>query len=134
MALDDALFDEILAEQRAKEGRNPSRDTYRTRVEQAHAALVERAKQRETIYYGELMDEIGTDRGYIGAVVGGVSRYELRQGRPALSALVLRKNADRPSSGFYENLLADFDRWSPGDDREATWQRELQLVYDEWSD
>lgn len=134
MDLDEELFEEVLREQRAKEGRNPNRETYRKRVEQAYEVLIETAKREETIYYGELMEEIGTGRGYIGPVLGGVSRMELKQGRPPLSALVLRKATDRPGDGFCENLLADFGRWEPGDDREATWQREVRRVYGEWSE
>lgn len=133
MDIDDGLFEEVLEEQREKEGRNPRRDTYRKRVEQAYEVLIEKAKQEETIYYGELMDEIGTGRGYIGAVLGGVSRLELKQDRPPLSALVLQKATDHPGDGFCENLLADFGRWEPGEDREATWEREVQRVYDQWN-
>lgn len=134
MDIDEELFDEVLREQQAKEGRSPNRETYRKRVEQAYEVLIEKAKQRETIYYGELMEKIGTGRGYIGPVLGGVSRLELKQGRPPLSALVLRKASDHPGDGFCENLLADFDRWEPGEDQETTWQRELQCVYDEWAE
>ncbi|WP_207592875.1 hypothetical protein [Halomontanus rarus] len=134
MQIDEELFNEVLAEQRAKEGRNPQRDTYRTRVEQAYDVLIEKAKREETIYYGELMDEIGTGRGYIGSVLGGVSRLELKQGRPALSALVLQKATDHPGDGFCENLLADFGLWEPGEDRDAAWEREVQRVYEEWDD
>jgi len=132
MEWDDELFGEVLAEQRAMEGRNPSRETYRTRVRQAYNVLIRQAKKQEPIYYGELMAEIGTDRGYIGSVVGGVSRMELKQGRPPLSALVLQKQSDEPGKGFCENLLADFGRWKPGEDRHAAWERELQSVYETW--
>lgn len=132
MEIPDELFEAVLAEQRSKEGRNPRRETYRKRVEQAYDVLVERAKRRELITYGELMDEIGTGRGYIGQVIGGVSRLELEQGRPPLSALVVRKASMKPGPGFCENLLADYDRWEPGEDREAAWQRELNRVYEEW--
>jgi len=132
MEVDDELFEEVLEEQRNKEGRNPQRETYRTRVEQAYDVLIKKAEQEETIYYGELMAEIGTGRGYIGAVLGGVSRIELKQGRPPLSALVLQKATNHPGNGFCENLLADFGRWAPGEDREAAWERELQRVYDYW--
>lgn len=132
MDIPDELFEEVLAEQQSKEGRNPRRETYRKRVKQAYDVLIERASQGELITYGELMDQIGTGRGYIGAVIGGVSRLEIKQERPPLSALVVRKGTEYPGDGFCENLLADIDKWQPGEDRETAWRRERDCVFEYW--
>lgn len=133
MEINEEDFDEILEIQRNKPGRRPTREKYRKRVKQAYDVLIETAKNRDKIYYGELMDEIGTGRGYIGPVLGGVSRLELRKGNSPLSALAIRKETDMPGNGFWENLLKDFGRWEEGDDREQTWRDEVKDVYNHWA-
>lgn len=61
--------------------------------------LIEKAKEEETVTYGELMDKFGIPRGHrkselgIGGVVGEISNHEHNQGRPRLSAIVVRKNS-----------------------------------------
>lgn len=76
--------------------------------------LIEVAKKRETITYGELMKEFGIPRGHpkpgigIGCVVGEISDYEYSNGRPLLSAIVVRANSGtgicplgHPGGGFF---------------------------------
>jgi hypothetical protein len=133
MNIDDADFAEILQIQQNKPGRSPTRDTYRTRVEQAYEVLIEKACDQETIYYGELMDKIGTSRGYIGPVLGGVSRLELRQNNPPLSALAVRKETEMPGDGFWDQLLADHGLLEEGKSREQIWGDQVQRVYDHWN-
>lgn len=132
MHIDDGDFADILRIQQTKPGRNPTEKTYRTRVEQAYEVLTEQARDQETIYYGELMGAIGTSRGYIGPVLGGVSRLELRQNNPPLSAIAVRKETDMPGDGFWDNLLADHDLLEEDKSREQVWSDQVNWVYDHW--
>ncbi len=58
--------------------------------------LVAVAKRGGTISYGRLMKQFGIPRGHrksgigIGSVLGEISKYERRNGRPLLSAIVVR--------------------------------------------
>ena len=59
--------------------------------------LIEKAKSRETEYYGDIMN----GRVLIGKLLGAISEYELRRGRPPLSAIVIRKDTKMPGPGFF---------------------------------
>jgi hypothetical protein len=130
--IDRQDFGEVLEIQQNKENRNSNREKYRKRVEQAYEVLIETAQNEGTIFYSDLWTQIGTGRQYIGPVVGGVSRLELRQDRPPLSAIAVRKEDGMPGRGLWENLLADHGLWEPGEDRERVWQEQVDRVYDKW--
>ena len=63
------------------------------------AKLIEIARKRKTITYGDLMREFGIPRGNpkpgigIGSVVGEISEYEHSKGRPLLSGIVVRADS-----------------------------------------
>lgn len=76
--------------------------------------LVDLAKKRQTITYGELKKEFRIPRGHpkpgigIGPVVGDISNYEHSRGRPRISAIVVHGDSSRricplghPSGGFF---------------------------------
>jgi hypothetical protein len=76
--------------------------------------LIDVAKRGKTITYGELMEEFGIPRGNpkpgvgIGAVVGDISQHENDQGRPLISAIVVRAQTGTeirpkgtPGGGFF---------------------------------
>jgi len=76
--------------------------------------LIDVAKRGGTITYGELMKEFGIPRGHrkpgvgIGHVVGEISEHEHSQGRPLISAIVVRANSGTaicpkgvPGGGFF---------------------------------
>ena len=61
--------------------------------EDVRKKLTEVAKRRDTITYGELMREFHISRRVIGDVVGEVSEYEYKKGRPFISAIVVQTNS-----------------------------------------
>jgi hypothetical protein len=76
--------------------------------------LIEVARNRKTITYGELMKEFGIPRGHrkpgigIGHVVGAISEHEYSHGRPLISAIVVRAYSESticpngaPGGGFF---------------------------------
>jgi hypothetical protein len=70
--------------------------------------LIDVARKRETINYGELMKEFGIGRNKIGGVVGEISNYEAAQGRPQISSIVVRSDSrtksyphGNPGGGFF---------------------------------
>ena len=92
----------------------------------ARVALTEAAREKATtLTYGELMPSLG-GRGYIGQVLDELNRREHEQGRPLLSALVVRADTGMPSRGFF-GLARELRPSSTTDDR-ALWERELASV------
>jgi len=76
--------------------------------------LIEVAKRGKAISYGKLMKEFRIPRGHpkprigIGGIVGEISDYEYSEGRPLLSAIVVRVNSGteicpkgHPGGGFF---------------------------------
>jgi len=70
--------------------------------------LIEVARKGETITYGDLMKSFGISRRHIGAVVGEISGHEYSEGRPLISAIVVRSNSSTstcpkgvPGGGFF---------------------------------
>lgn len=68
--------------------------------------LVETAEAQKLITYSELGDLIGLDMSQIGQrqrlskLLGRIVTTEHQQGRPILSAVVVRKDEKRPGRGF----------------------------------
>lgn len=105
--------------------------------------LIEVAKKGETITYGELMREFGIPRGHhkpelgIGSIVGEISNYEHSEGRPLISAIVVRADTKtrayphgHPGGGFMglDGIPAQLKRRS-----EASWQdHKLTAEEQEW--
>lgn len=70
--------------------------------------LIKIAKKDETINYGEIMNEFGIPRGNpkkgigIGDVLGEISKSEVAEGKPMLSAIVVKKDGTKKiGDGFY---------------------------------
>lgn len=75
--------------------------------------LIELSRQRsdQTVTYQKLSDDCNlglnmhenpSDRAYIGEILGTISKYEHANGRPLLSALVLRAGDNFEGNGFYK--------------------------------
>lgn len=115
-----------------------------TYIERARPILIEVAKQRgKTITYGNLMDRLGWHgRRYIGHVVGRISEIEYENGRPRLSAVVVRADTRMVGGGFLglpgtpENVRRSTrDEWQDFKLSKADqeyWRGELGKVYDYW--
>ena len=72
-------------------------DEFAKGVHDLRQRLIEKAKSRETEYYSDIMN----GRALIGKLLGAISEYELRRGRPPLSAIVIRKDTKMPGRGFF---------------------------------
>lgn len=102
-----------------------------------YRALIEVARQRDTITYGEIAPLVGLtmvrppDRGALGALLDEVDRAELAAGRPLLCAIVVRRDRGLPGRGFFRNArLLGFD---PESADAAFWRAELERVHDWWA-
>jgi len=85
------------------------------------------------IFYGEIMNMIGLDpddpydrEQVLGRMLGGVSQHEKDEGRPLLSAIVVRKDGKMPGPGFYgfnNTAMTDLQFWI----------KEIRKVWNYWS-
>jgi hypothetical protein len=102
---------------------------------EAQAILVEHARLRRTITYGDLSMAIRalTLNPYSYAMVGmltEIGRENEAQGKTALAALVVRKSDGLPGGGFFRNVLPPD---APHDDLERFWRAEFERACDDWS-
>jgi hypothetical protein len=102
---------------------------------EARDAMIDAARRRSTIAYGELARSIRAIRfdpraQPFFALLGQIAENEHRAGRPLLSVVVVHKDGDQmPGPGFFE-LAAALGRASK--DRLALWMNELNAVYEFW--
>jgi hypothetical protein len=92
--------------------------------EDIRGRLIEVARHRGLIAYGELMRDFGIARGrQIGEILGEISEYEHDHSRPFLSAIVVNKGTLRPSGGFWGVR---------GVSRDIPWERYRDEVHEYW--
>ena len=102
--------------------------------EELRQILIEVARKRRFMFYGELAPSLNLDmnldnnRVEIGRILGEISTYEHQQGRPLLTAIVVHKRDNRPGVGFF-NLARELGLYCPGDNQEAFWTKEVNRVY-----
>lgn len=101
--------------------------------------LVQKIKNEGNIItYKELANSIGMDvssaslRRELGGLLGDLSSYSFDNGMPLISALVVRKDADRPGNGFY--TLYEEKKGIKIKDKDIVFIDELNkiLQYDNW--
>jgi len=100
--------------------------------------LIEVARLERLITYSELVSECGLDldlslqrdRTEIGRVLGDISKYEVENGRPRLSAIVVNQSSSMPSEGFY-NYAKELNIHT-GEADEIFFAREVRKIYDHW--
>ncbi|NOX54435.1 MAG: hypothetical protein GXP27_08330 [Planctomycetes bacterium] len=118
------------------------------------ARLIEVARNRETITYGQLMKEFRIPRGHptpgigIGWVVGEISEYEHSEGRPFLSVIVVKAGSEtricpkgHPGGGFFSvvglppHLKRDTDEFSERltIEEQNFVKEEQERVWDYWT-
>ncbi len=102
--------------------------------------LIKIAEKGETINYGKIGDMMSLPQGqYMGQQVGiicdEINNDEHINGRPMLSAVVIRKDWEMPGDGFFEcaKSLRKFDGNTEREKR-IFWQNEIKKVYKEWQD
>ena len=104
--------------------------------------LIDKAKQAQTICYTDLVKvaKLNLDmtnpyhRALLGKLLGAISSFEHANGRPMLSSVVVSKETNSPSDGFYK--LADelgYGNWRTL--RKILWGfQELKRAFDYWQD
>ena len=113
-------------------------------VDKARLVLIETAKRRTLITYDTLMHKLGRGpgRAFSGDVVRKVSELELAEGRPRLSAVVIRSDTRMVGGGFFglpntPDLVkrSKWEEWSNpqlSSEEQEYWHNELRKVYDYW--
>jgi len=67
----------------------------------------------------------------VGELVGLVSKNELEQGRPMMSAIVVSVSG-RPGDGFFD-WARELGQLSENEDKESFWIAECKRIYKEWA-
>lgn len=94
------------------------------------------ARRREIVHYGEIADSLGLDmsldcdRAQIGRILGDLSEFEHREGRPLISAVVVASDTGMPGKGFFSLARSLGSRIQDADELYLT---ELNKVWDYWS-
>jgi hypothetical protein len=100
--------------------------------------LVQAARAREFVHYGELAKMLGIDMdnphfgALVGKVLGQISEEEVAAGRPMISAIVVSREDMLPGKGFYK-LGQELHKVDPGEDEIGFAIRQIRRVHDYWS-
>ena len=108
--------------------------------QEMRSAIIQQAKQHETISYSELLETVtglpldlerADHRNIMAEMLGEISLAEDKGGRGMLSSLVVHKTGDmEPGQGFFEyaeSLGRDISN------KLAFWTAEMRKVHDYWS-
>ncbi len=107
-------------------------------VERVRKRLVEAARQSQTVFYEEFLDNPATygvvsnagKRNDLGLVLGEVSEDEVLNGKPPLSAICVRKNEGTPGPEFRRFL--DPAGQLNEQQLSSMWQFMREAVFNEW--
>ena len=92
--------------------------------------LIKVAQRRDTISYSELRPEAPQT---LALPLDEINKYELRAGKPLLSAVVIHKDTDRmPGDGFFR-IAWEMGQYKEGEPEEY-WRQELERVWNYWAD
>jgi len=124
-------------------------EEWRDKVMKAYSELMGVAQKGELITYSQLgIGKLRISRDWlypkIGWTIGACSCYEWMENRPLISALVISKETNRPSKGFWGlpgipsslRMSARVDELDPllttSPEQDEFWAREVDKVYREW--
>lgn len=105
--------------------------------QQLYRRLCAVAAQGHYIRYAEAAALMGldmnepADRDEISRLLDEISEHEHQEGRPLLSAVVIRFEDNIPGNGFF-SMAQRIDRFNGGD-RLRFWLGELRAVHDHWA-
>ena len=114
------------------------RDSWNLARDQARSALIASARNEEPIYYSDLVAKINAirldlgahkDRTALGRLLGEISTQTDEEGKGMLSAVVVSKDANMPTGGFF-NLAEDLG-YQVGDKTEF-WIEQYKKVIATW--
>jgi len=119
-------------------------DTLDEYVGMARPILIQIARDRSTITYGELMQRMDgcPGRGYIGDVLEKIAEIERVAERPKLTAVVIRSDTGMVGGGFFglQGTPSNLLRTSPEEYQDSQlsvadqryWEQELEGLYLYW--
>jgi len=122
---------------------------WKDKVMKAYSELIGVAKRGGLITYSELgIGKLRISQEWlypkIGWILGACSHYEWIENRPLISALVVSKETNRPSKGFWGlpgipsglRMSVSVDELDPliatSPEQDEFWAREVDKVYREW--
>jgi hypothetical protein len=100
--------------------------------------LVQAARARGFVHYGELAKMLGIDMdnphfgALVGKVLGQISEDEVAAGRPMISAMVVSRDDMLPGKGFFK-LGQELHQVDPGEDEIAFAIRQIRRVHEYWA-
>ena len=100
--------------------------------------LVQAARAREVVHYGELAKLLSIDMdnphfgAQVGKVLGRISEDEVAAGRPMISAIVVSKDTMLPGGGFFK-LGHELRQTRPGEDEIGFAVRQIKRVHEYWT-
>lgn len=103
-----------------------------------YGELIRTAQHRGTVTYKQLAPVVGlpTTGNYmgnrLGSILGAISQNEVNQGRPMLSAVVVKANGE-VGDGFF-TLAQQLDLLTSDDEsaKQAFWEAEKRKIYEVW--
>jgi hypothetical protein len=122
------------------EGRTMQIDSGHEAFARVRAALIEAARDRRLLSYQDVADIMGySGKGVemgrrVGAMGDAINKFEHDEGRPMLSALIVKSGTRMPGEGFYIGAieLGRVPNFPYDASRPAFWDSERDAVYAEW--
>jgi alkylated DNA nucleotide flippase Atl1 len=108
--------------------------------EAIYEALKQVARAGGLICYSEIAHLAGVDlntgrgRREMGRILAEICQNEVRQGRPMLGSVVVRKDSSMPGEGYFRGAQR-LDRFHGecAAEKQAFWTEEVQRVHEHWS-
>lgn len=107
--------------------------------EAVYARLADAARARQFVFYGELAPELNLDmenpqdRLEIGQVLGEISRFEVANGRPMLSSIVVEADDHLPDKRFFA-LGQELGQVADHEDEVSFAVRQIKMTHEYWSE
>ena len=107
--------------------------------------LVEKARNKELVTYGEVADHLGVDLSNVGErynefaqLMGNLNKDMIAEGKPLISSIIILKNKNplaqiTPGEGFFE-FAKKYGVMKPREDKQLFWAKETKKVFEEWKD
>ena len=114
-------------------------NTMDAKTKAVYEEIIKVAQNEDVITYSEVARRAGINtnwngwRARIGAILDHINRIEHCEGRPLLSAVVVRKSSNMPGAGFFR-LTKTLGLQSSGEDNFKFWLKEIRRVHDYWGE
>ena len=107
--------------------------------EMVYKKLKERASKNKTISYSDLVSEChlnldlskSKDRNALSEILGEIADFEVKQDKPMLSAVVVKKGQNYPSYGFF-TYADELKVRKEGESDKELFERQLKACFEYW--